>query len=327
MSHSSLHARTSVRHANVPVRLCLTLVAGVAAAFSVVACAEEFTEACGVVVDSVSGEPVGGVEVSVVAGVDAVAGRVDAARAGVVSGVDGRWCVERVDIAVVDDWAVFVDGSAVGYESGWSSRVGDDGAVLDGSVFNVDVLENAISVGEGPNPVALDGVEFRLDPVEPAATPPSTTVPPSTVPPSTVPPTTVPPSTVPPTTVPPSTVPPSQPVIESLTSGTGDIGACSEGEGTTVWATVEISGVDADAYVSVEVTWTSDASDAATTGGWSETKLGGGPHRVYVGAFNDVYRFSTLTVMVRVVAESGLSDDASFTRYVYYPDGGPCTYG
>ena len=328
MPHFSQPVFKSVSGANAPLRRCLVLLAGIAAAFGLVACASEVNGACGVVVDSVSGGPVGGVGVSVVLGVDAPAGRVDAVRAETVTGVDGTWCLGPVDAAVVDDWTVFVDGVAVGYESGWSSRLGDDGGLLDGLLFNVDVWDNAVSVGEGPDPVALDGVEFRLDPIGPAVTSvPPTSVPPTSVPPTSVPPTSVPPTTVPPTTVPPTTVPPTQPIIESLTSGVGDIGACSEGEGTSVWATVEISGTGADDEVTVEVTWTSDAVEAPTTGSRSETKIGGGPHRVYVGAFDADYRFSTLTVTMRVVAESGLSDEASFTRDVDYPDGDRCTYG
>jgi len=192
-----------------------------------------------VVVDSVSGGPVGGVGVSVVLGVDAAAGRVDAVRAETVTDVDGTWCLGPVDADVVDDWTVFVDSAAVGYESGWSSRLGDDGGLLDGPLFNVDVWDKAVSVGEGPDPVALGGVEFRLDPIGAVVTTPSTTIP----------------STI---------VPPKQPIVESMTSGVGDFGACSKGEGTSVWATVEISGTDAD-DVSVEVAWTSDAAEAPTT--------------------------------------------------------------
>jgi len=141
MPHFSQPVFKSVSGANAPLRRCLVLLAGIAAAFGLVACASEVNGACGVVVDSVSGGPVGGVGVSVVLGVDAPAGRVDAVRAETVTGVDGTWCLGPVDAAVVDDWTVFVDGVAVGYESGWSSRLGDDGGLLDGLLFNVDVWD------------------------------------------------------------------------------------------------------------------------------------------------------------------------------------------
>ena len=296
------------------------------------------TETCGRVVDSVSGDPLAGVVVSLVRVSDANSGRVDDPLSTTVTDELGEWCLLPVGADATTDWSVLVDGSGIEYETGWPSVYDDvTGTVISEDYVLVGAWANAFQVGEGNNGVVLG--DIHLDPLAlPVATttslprsttttslprsttttslPRSTTTSPVATPTSlprsttTTPVTTTLPqstTTMPATTT--TTLAPAAPTISDAYSGSGQVDLPSECA-TRIYVTLVFADSNDD-EMSLRLNW-SASEGSPSSGSVSVDGLRSGSERVLLGTFDWSHRGATIYVTMTLTDTSGLTANRGF---------------